>query len=257
MGHLTVNGTTNYGSGLDLAESGNLTRRIVDQLGRAIVSGEFTNKPFPIEADLSGHFSASRSVTREAIKMLTAKGLISSRPRRGTSVAPETDWNFLDPDVLRWLLDRGLSLDLLSEFTAFRCAIEPEAALLATTRGNAAAHEAISSAIDKMERADPADRDASLAADIEFHVAILMASGNRFMIQCRDLVETALKFSIQMTDLEKGVQAADVEAHRAIADAILAGDPDRAVRATRALLDEAAMLIERAKIAAGTKPRTS
>lgn len=248
---------TNKGSTVETGDGGNITRRIVDQLGRAIVSGEYARKALPIEAELSEQFAASRSVTREAIKMLTAKGLISSRPRLGTSVAPEDQWNFLDPDVLRWLLDRGFSLELLSEFTAFRSAIEPKAALLAIRRGDRASLDAIEAAIDKMERQNPADREATLAADIEFHVAILQASGNRFMIQCRDLVETALRFSIQLTDLEKGVQAADIEAHRAIANAILAGDSLRAVSATQDLLNEAAMLIERARDAGGRLPEKS
>ncbi len=234
-----------------LDDGGNITRRIVDQLGRAIVAGEYAKQPLPIEAELSERFSASRSVTREAIKMLTAKGLISSRPRHGTSVAPEGQWNFLDPDVLRWLLSRGLSLDLLAEFTAFRSAIEPQAAMLAIRRGDRKALEAIEAAIEAMERVNPHDRPASLSADIDFHVAILLASGNRFMAQCRDLVETALRFSIQLTDLEKGVDVADIEAHRAIANAILAGDAARAVTATQDLLNEAAMLIERARKASG------
>lgn len=230
---------------------GNLTQRIADRLGRAIVAGDYGGRPFPIEAEIAEQFDASRSVTREAIKMLTAKGLIASRPRHGTSVAPEERWNFLDPDVLRWLLSRGFSLDLLREFTAFRSAIEPQAALLAIRRNDLPSLRAIECAIERMERLCPEDRETTLAADIDFHVAILLASGNRFIIQCRDLVETALRYSIRLTDLEKGVASADIEAHRAIANAILTGDGARAVRASQDLLNEAAMLIERARRAAG------
>lgn len=230
---------------------GNLTRLIADQLGRAIVAGEYGNRPFPIEADIAEQFDASRSVTREAIKMLTAKGLIASSPRRGTSVAPEAEWNFLDPDVLRWLLGRGFSLELLAEFTAFRSAIEPQAALQAIRCNDRKGLLRIEAAIERMESVSADDREATLAADIEFHVAILRASGNRFMIQCCDLVETALRYSIQLTDLEKGVAAADIDAHRVIANAILAGDAARAVTASQDLLNEAAMLIERARRAAG------
>lgn len=239
-------------SGIDNPKkAGNLTRRIADQLGRAIVAGEYGERAFPIEADIAEQFEASRSVTREAIKMLTAKGLIASRPRLGTSVAPEAEWNFLDPDVLRWLLGRGFSLELLAEFTAFRSAIEPQAALQAIRQNDPQGLARIQAAIERMESVHSADREATLAADIEFHVAILLASGNRFFIQCCDLVETALRYSIQLTDLEKGVAAADIEAHRAIANAILAGDAARAVTASQDLLNEAAMLIERARQAAG------
>jgi DNA-binding FadR family transcriptional regulator len=225
----------------------NITLRIVNQLGQAIVSGEYASKALPIEAKLSEKFSASRSVTREAIKMLSAKGLVASRPRYGTYVAPEEQWNFLDPDILHWLLGRTLCLELLSEFNVFRSAIEPKAAFLASRRGDRASLDIIEAAINRMERQITTDREATLGADIEFHIAILHASGNRFLIQCRGLVETALRFSIQLTDREKGVAAADVKAHRVIADAILGGDSARAVSATQELLNEAAMLIERAR----------
>lgn len=225
---------------------GKVTARIVETLGRAIVAGEYADRPLPIEADISEQFKASRSVTREAIKMLTAKGLIASRPRLGTSVAPERDWNFLDPDVLRWLLNRGLSLDLLAEFTAFRSAIEPQAASLVIRRNDRAAIARIGEAAERMTKGGMSQEEA-LQADIDFHVAILLASGNRFMIQCRDLVETALRFSIRLTNRQKGVATADSDAHRAIANAIAAGDAERAVSASRDLLNEAAVLIEQAR----------
>ncbi|QCI96022.1 FadR/GntR family transcriptional regulator [Novosphingobium sp. EMRT-2] len=225
---------------------GKVTARIVETLGRAIVAGEYADRPLPIEADISEQFKASRSVTREAIKMLTAKGLIASRPRLGTRVAPERDWNFLDPDVLRWLLSRGLSLDLLAEFTAFRSAIEPQAASLAIRRNDPEAITRIGEAAERMTTRGISQEDA-LQADIDFHVAILLASGNRFMIQCRDLVETALRFSIRLTNRQKGVATADSDAHRTIANAIAAGDAERAVSASRDLLNEAAALIEQAR----------
>lgn len=96
----------------------NVTTAIVNQLGAAIVTGRYTDdNPFPIEAELCRQLGASRSVLREAVKMLTAKGLLVSRPRHGTSVQDESMWNLLDPDVLRWLLERKFSLELLAQFT--------------------------------------------------------------------------------------------------------------------------------------------
>src|SRR5688572_17468668 len=99
----------------------NLTYTIVEQLGQSIVTGTYSpKKSFPIEAQLCKQFSASRSVLREAVKMLTAKGLLAARPRQGTWVEPENEWNLLDPDVLRWLLERKFSLGLLAEITEMR-----------------------------------------------------------------------------------------------------------------------------------------
>src|SRR5690606_15876346 len=110
----------------------NLTYGVVEKLGTSVVTGTIGKPGQPlIEADLGKRFGVSRSVLREAVKMLTAKGLLSARPRQGTRVEPEEHWNLLDPDVLRWLLERKPSPGLLTEFTQVRLAIEPMAAALA------------------------------------------------------------------------------------------------------------------------------
>ena len=86
-----------------LPRSASLTRRIVESLGEAIVTGHYgPEQAFPTEAELCVQLRASRSIVREAVKMLTAKGLLRPRPKRGTIIDPETNWNLLDPDVLRW-----------------------------------------------------------------------------------------------------------------------------------------------------------
>jgi DNA-binding FadR family transcriptional regulator len=130
-------------------------------------------------------------VTREAVKMLTAKGLLSARPRQGTIVQPATSWNLFDTDVLRWLLERQFSVELLKQFNQLRVAIEPEAAALAARFATRAGYRQISAGLARMEAADRGHDD-TLDADIAFHVAILRASGNPFYAQFRDMVATAL-----------------------------------------------------------------
>ena len=205
-------------------------------------------RAFPIEAELCARFGVSRSVVREAVKMLTAKGLLSARPRRGTVVEPEPHWNLLDPDVLRWLLERAPSPALLAEFTQMRLGIEPQAAALAAQavgRGQAEMLPPIRAALARMRAAGTGDDD-PLASDIAFHVAILHASGNRFLVQLRELVDTALRISIRMTNARKGVALASVDDHARVLHAIEAGDPVAAAAAMRALLGEALDLIEAA-----------
>ncbi|MEX0300670.1 MAG: FadR/GntR family transcriptional regulator, partial [Kordiimonas sp.] len=183
-----------------MARPQNLTTGIVQELGIAIVTGKYSpENPIPVEAALCEQFEASRSVLREAVKMLTAKGLLTARPRQGTRVEPEENWNLLDPDVLRWLLERKFSLKLLSEFAEIRLPIEPAAAWLAAQRASDEEVEAIESAIRRMEAAEVGDDD-PLLSDIAFHVSILRASGNRFYIQFEDLIQTALTFSIRFTN---------------------------------------------------------
>ena len=231
------------------AHADNLTRRVVEALGQAIVTGTWDAAgAFPIEAELCARFVVSRSVVREAVKMLTAKGLLSARPRRGTVVEPEPHWNLLDPDVLRWLLERAPSPALLAEFTQMRLGIEPQAAALAAQavcHGQTGGLLPIREALARMQAAG-AGQDDPLASDIAFHVAILHASGNRFLVQLRELVDTALRISIRMTNARKGVALASVDDHARVLHAIEAGDPVAAAAAMRALLGEALDLIEAA-----------
>jgi DNA-binding FadR family transcriptional regulator len=227
------------------AKGQNLTHSIVQDLGIAIVTGKYSDKnPFPVEAELCEQYDASRSVLREAVKMLTAKGLIGSRPRQGTWVQPEKHWNLLDPDVLRWLLERKFSLSLLIEFTQIRLAVEPAAAALAAVAANAEKKTAIKNAIARMAAAERGDDD-PLGSDIAFHVAVLQASGNRFYAQMREMIETALRFSIRLTNRYKGVRLASVADHKKVADAIIAGDAKAASSAMRELIQEALDLMTR------------
>jgi DNA-binding FadR family transcriptional regulator len=239
------------------ADGQNLTYRIVQALGVAIVSGVYSAKnPFPIEAELCKQYGASRSVLREAVKMLTAKGLLSARPRQGTWVQREENWNLLDPDVLRWLLERKASYALLREFAQVRLAVEPKAAALAARVATPDMKHAIRVAIEHMAHADRDDED-PLQADIAFHVAVLRASGNRFYAQLSGVTETALRFSIRMQDRYKGVRRASVSDHQKISDAILAGDEAGAEAAARTLIQEALDLINKADAGAlsGSRPK--
>lgn len=219
----------------------NLTYGLLESLGRAIVTGSYDSQPFPTEAELARQHGVSRSVTREAVKMLTAKGLLSARPRQGTSVQPSRQWNLFDTDVLRWLLERTFSIDLLRQFNELRVAIEPEAAALAAVYADAAQRGAIAAGLERMKAAEEG-RDDTLDADIAFHVAILRASGNPFYAQFRDVVSTALRTSIRFTNRFKG-HSASVPEHEAVKQAIFAGDPDEARQAMRRIIHDVLGLI--------------
>jgi DNA-binding FadR family transcriptional regulator len=223
--------------------SQNLTQSILHDLGVAVVSGKYSKgNPFPVEADLCRQYGVSRSVLREAVKMLTAKGLLGARPRQGTWVQPEENWNLLDPDVLRWLLERKPWMELLVEFTQVRLAIEPGAAALAAEVAGTAQKAAIQQALERMAAAERGDDD-PLESDIAFHVAVLEASGNKFFVQLRELIRTALRFSIRVSNRRKGVRLASVADHKKIADAIFAGKPQAAAHAMRVLIQEVLDLI--------------
>jgi len=221
----------------------NLTYRLLDTIGLAIVTGQYETQPFPTEAQLAQTHGVSRSVTREAVKMLTAKGLLSARPRQGTIVRPSETWNLFDTDVLRWMLERTFSVDLLRQFSQLRIAIEPEAAALASQFGGATDLVDIDAGLERMIAADR-DADDPLDADIAFHIAILKASRNPFYGQFRDVVATALRTSIRFTNRIKG-RNASIADHSAVRDAIFARDPEAARAAMRHLIGDVIELIDR------------
>jgi DNA-binding FadR family transcriptional regulator len=215
---------------------------MLDALGRDIVTGAYAGKQFPTEADLARQYAVSRSVTREAVKMLTAKGLLSARPRQGTVVQPEAAWNLFDPNILRWLLERTFSLSLMRQFCELRVAIEPAAAALAAELATPTGFALIHAGYRRMVAAE-AGLDETLDADIAFHVAILEASGNPFYAQFRDVVATALRTSIRWTNRFKG-RSASLPAHKAVMDAIEERDSKNARIHMTCLIDEVLLLMD-------------
>jgi DNA-binding FadR family transcriptional regulator len=223
----------------------NLTYGLLDALGRSIVIGHYDKRVFPTEAELAKQHSVSRSVTREAVKMLCAKGLLSARPRQGTIIEPTTSWNLFDTDVLRWLLERKFSVELLRHFNQLRVAIEPAAAALAATHADPAQLAAISDGVARMQAAE-SGHDNTLDADISFHVAVLRASNNPFFLQFREVVSMALRSSIQFTNRIKG-RSASVADHAAVRDAIVRHHADGARVAMQRIITDVLELIEKAE----------
>lgn len=213
-----------------------LTFQIVDAIGRAIVRGDYQDKPFPTEAELAKRLGVSRSVMREAVKMVTAKGLLVARPKAGTYVRPQEHWNLFDIDVLRWLMDRRPSMDLLRYFNELRKTVEPQAAAFAAERATPPQVAAIANGLRRMRDAAEGHDD-PLDADIEFHVAVLQASGNPFVSQFRDIVSTALRASIRFSN-QRGGGKACIGDHEAVYHAIARGDPDKARSIMNKLIDD-------------------
>ncbi|AWB65556.1 FadR family transcriptional regulator [Saccharobesus litoralis] len=167
---------------------------ITRELGGLIVSGQYNpNNPVPTEMDLSRHFGVSRSSIREAVKMLSAKGLIDSKRNQGIAILPRDNWNILDPDVLAWSQKYGSSRQLQIEFIQMRKAIEPEATYYAATQGQVDDVIAIDSAychLFKVVQEQQAEQFS--AAVCEFHLAIIKASRNRFYCNMQPFLKTAI-----------------------------------------------------------------
>ena len=220
----------------------NLTRSIVEHLGSVIVAGKYDEVGFPTEAELCTTYDASRSAVREAVKMLTARGLLSARPRQGTRVEPEENWAIFDEDVVRWFLNSRSSPEVFREITEVRIANESAAAAMAAARRDPDAIEDLRAALGRMEKAAEGQGD-PVEADIAFHTSLCSASGNRFFARFgyydAILIEHSAPKSVRWT----GSQVRDLENHRAIFDAIVAGDPEKARAASQAQLTAALKLI--------------
>ncbi len=222
----------------------NLTQQLTHKLGEAIVAGVYPiGLSMPSEATLCEQFNISRSATREAVKMLSAKGLISSRPRQGIRVNPETQWNLFDTDVLTWILKSKPSLNLLREFTQVRFAIEPVAAKLAAENATPIQIKNMEHALNRISQADDYLED-QLDAHLNFLNTMLLASGNRFFIQLTQFVNAALRVSIRYVNDVKGVSNTDVTFHNKVFEAIKNGDAYTAHKVVQDILNDALSLIE-------------
>lgn len=211
---------------------GNQTDQVVEQLGKAIVAGEYPPETMiPLDPDICEMFNVSRTVVREAKKTLIAKGLIQSKAKVGTHVRPATGWHMFDPDVLRWHAALKNAHPYLEELFEIRLIFEPAAASQAARRASDADCVALSRLCDNLARGE--DRAAIAIADLEFHKLILKLSGNRFLQSLGDLVQAALYSLFVAEANERNDQEARefVARHRAIVTAITAGDAAAAAKA--------------------------
>jgi DNA-binding FadR family transcriptional regulator len=210
--------------------------RTAETLGRRILSGELRpGVSLPSENDLASAMSISRPSMREALKILTGKGLIESAPRRGAVVRPRTAWNCLDPDVLSWQLGETPNAAFVRDLCELPRIIEPEAAGCAAMRATPGALSDIENALQVMSVTETVST-ASVEADVAFHQSILVASGNAFLVAFAPAIETSLRMAFGFQRQACPVSDHFVPNHRAIFEAIRRGDADGARAAVRALL---------------------
>ena|SRR5436190_2576570 len=225
--------------------------RVVHKIGRKILGGELPpGALLPAQPELG----ASRTVLREAIKVLAAKGLVESRPKTGTRVRPREAWNLLDTDVLAWQQAGAGSPTLLRALTEVRRFVEPAAAELAAMRADARDLAALAQALEEMGRTAQGangDFEPFVQADMRFHLAILHACRNELLEQMSRIVYSALLVSFRATSRLPGRARGSLPKHRAIFEAIRARSPRGAAAAMRRLVQTTAREVE----AMGRRPR--
>ncbi|GAB3765242.1 FadR/GntR family transcriptional regulator [Ramlibacter monticola] len=211
--------------------------QIVRDLGMRIVAGEFApGGRLPAEAVLLAGYQVSRSVLREAIRVLVAKGLVVSRQRAGVIVRPRSDWHLLDPDVLYWLIQSQPTGEFVTSLMTVRRIFEPAAAALAARLATQEQRQGIADAYAGMEAARTPEE--LLEPDLAFHRRIAEATGNDLLAYIGNMLSLALRESIQLSSKLPNTHALSLPRHKAILTAILHGDALAARQATLVQLEE-------------------
>jgi len=210
--------------------------QVACEVARKILSGELAqNEIIPSEMTLCEQFNISRTALREAIKLLTSKGLLESKPKVGTRVKSRDNWNFLDSQLLDWVIDLSDNEEIYQEFLSLRKAIEPEAAALAAKHATAEQRILLSATFQKMDYiAANFDVEEWTEADMEFHRLIFLSTGNSFYLPFANVLCTMFKSFIGHSAEDGGTC---IEEHREIYRAIMAGDVNKARQANINLLN--------------------
>lgn len=210
---------------------------IAHKLGTAILSGEY--QPGDIlsgEVAFAEELQVSRSAYREAIQVLTAKGLVESRPKAGTRVLPRSRWNLLDPEVLAWSFAGEPDVEFVRGLFELRAIVEPAAARLAAQRREKADLRAMKDALATMRRHTLAT-DAGRLADRDFHNAILQATHNDALIVLSASIGAAVSWTTQFKQRSRALPRNPIPDHVRVYDAIAAGDAAAASEAMEILVD--------------------
>jgi DNA-binding FadR family transcriptional regulator len=228
------------GAGIVSPSLRGLHGQLVESIGMSIAAGEFAAGEQISPESLAETFEVSRSVVREVLKVLEAKGLIGARPRTGTRVRPQTWWNLLDPDVIRWRSTGPDSTRQFEELLGIRGAIEPLAARNATAAATPVDIQALADSLVAMSDAvSTQDWPAFTEADVVFHRALLRASGSLVVAQLADPIEAALRVRHKLQLVPNVLSPDVIVSHEAILDAILRQDGAQAELASRQIVDVA------------------
>lgn len=228
---------------------------ITREIATRILKGTYpVGGVLPNEGQLIVEFGVSRTVLREALKTLAAKGMIHAKTRIGTKVLPESCWNMYDPQVLSWHLDAGTGVDFLARVFEVRQALEPAAAAMAALRRTPANLRRMQLILTAMSCPDHT-RESYADWDLHFHQEILSASGNPFMMSFSTVIEASIirAFSIRAPIDNDELSAKSIMLHRAVLDAIAAGD---SAAASKAMSDTIAGGLENVHFELAATPTT-
>lgn len=215
-----------------------LHARVVDLLGMAVCSGELAPAQVIRIDELEDRFNVSRTVVREALRVLDSMGMVRSRRRVGVQIQPSSQWNLYDPQVIRWRLASPGRIGQLRSLTELRSAIEPEAARLAAIRGPLEGASDLMGLAGKLWAAGhEGDLDRFLELDVEFHSVVLASSGNEMFAKLNTLVAEVLAGRTHQGLMPAHPHVEALQLHVDVASAIQRGSPEDAQRAMLRIME--------------------
>jgi len=213
---------------------------VTKALAGDILSGKYPpNATLPTENELGIAFSVSRTVIREALKVLAAKGLVVTRPRVGTVVCDPDNWSLLDPQVIGWHGPGLFDANLLGAVLETRRVLEPLAAGLAAERATLREIADLDGAWQLMQEASE-DVEKFSVADTEFHRILYRASHNPVLRQISSLIDAALTYSFETSNKTVFNRDDAVKCHHAVVEALRMRDVNGAAAAASRLIEQAA-----------------
>jgi DNA-binding FadR family transcriptional regulator len=209
---------------------------VLDRVGRSIVAGEHEpGTPLDLAA-VGDELGVSRSVVREALRVLDTLGMVRAWPKRGTFVRPRSDWNWLHPLVLSWSHDQHGDVEFLQAVAQMREIVEPNVAAIAAAHRTEAEAMELRAALGAMEGAD-GDIERFIDADVLFHRVLLRATHNELLAQIGGVIDSAIRSH------DRGVSAQhwaeSLALHLQVADAVARRSPADAEGAMRKVLEQA------------------
>jgi len=225
---------------------GSLHTRVLNELGRSIVSGELAAGATMLAEQIEKQRNVSRSVVREATRVLQSLGMVESVKRVGMRVLPMSAWNLYDPLVIRWRLAENSNAAQLRSLTELRMAIEPRAAELAATHApDEITRELLALAAHMRSVGRAGDLELFLELDIRFHSIVLAASGNEMFARLDGVIAEVLTGRTDQGLMPKRPHEEALQWHVDVADAIQGKRPEEARAAMEQIMSRTFVEVER------------